>query len=841
MIFILNGDNVGEKMSEHVMSNDAEGLKASSDSISAAIKQIIDSIENMGGTILSNSGDEVIASLDNADSDILNQIKQMFEGSTGHTATIAIGETLDQTAKALVYAKMNQPGEIVQYDPSMDEELAGEQGQEDSSSEQGQEGEQEPESNENNQLADSSQNDEQEESDEQSQDNLPVGNESDKKTVKMPVDEAVSEHEELVDVLNSPSHEDDKAEAEKQGQELDQYKEQQQEANQEEAGSDDQEGQLNDMIQQDMESEDNGEQSSESEDNGEEDFGDVNSEDGSEQSEDDIPFLNEDDIAQEGQEQDPNMEGQEQFQDGSMDEQDVGQEQEQEQSPEIQNLKNQIGQSLMVFKENKQIIDSIEQSNPDLYAALHAMISSMVDMGNMLIGSPDESQDSQDGSMDEQSVYPEDEEMGQEGQEQYPEQDMGQEDIGSEQSPEEGSEEEKKKPLFGKSEDDKKSYGYSKNNPKIDIYHNGKYLHSTNWAKNLTQAREKHLEMYPQHKHGKLITSYANAKDSNKSKEGMAKARVDEGKSIPDKQSARRERNDRMGMMVNDKLGARHENSESFKNHSPEKIVGTAKKPIGVNVNYASKDAEQSRGESDAGRNAKASNKMNKLGQYNTAHEQKQTARRHASGVLSNLQMQKKPNLPKSETDVVKAENDLNKAVVDEGKSKTLKQYMRRKRGSRQSAHERVKGVHQEDNARIGSIGGESVAGNRAFRGGDMDNERGKLPAKIKHREVIAEQKAIKTPNLPKSETGINVRNPNITVHDFGGKYNEKSTKGRSGFGQKVRDAKSGKIDPQDAVDYGKGKLKEFQEQKKPNLPKSETDVVKSEKLKSFLKKNLKK
>jgi hypothetical protein len=98
--------------------------------------------------------------------------------------------------------------------------------------------------------------------------------------------------------------------------------------------------------------------------------------------------------------------------------------------------------------------------------------------------------------------------------------------------------------------------------------------------------------------------------------------------------------------------------------------------------------------------------------------------------------------------------SEMKKAKVDEGKSNAVKQKMRQMRGSKDFAHERVKGVHQEDHSRIGSEGGESVAGNRAYRGGDIYGKKGKTKAKEEHLRVRQEASKIK-PNLPKSEDGM--------------------------------------------------------------------------------------
>lgn len=56
------------------------------------------------------------------------------------------------------------------------------------------------------------------------------------------------------------------------------------------------------------------------------------------------------------------------------------------------------------------------------------------------------------------------------------------------------------------------SYGYSEKNPKIDIHIKGKYHKSTNWAKNLKQAKEKHLERNPEHKSEDVKAYYSNPK-----------------------------------------------------------------------------------------------------------------------------------------------------------------------------------------------------------------------------------------------------------------------------------------------------------------------------------------
>jgi len=96
---------------------------------------------------------------------------------------------------------------------------------------------------------------------------------------------------------------------------------------------------------------------------------------------------------------------------------------------------------------------------------------------------------------------------------------------------------------------------------------------------------------------------------------------------------------------------------------------------------------------------------------------------------------------------------------------------------------------------------------------------------------VLSDLKSQPKPNLPKSEEGIHNRHPQITVHDENGKYNEKATKGRSRVGQMVRESSRGERHPQDAVDFHQGTLSEMKAMKKPNLPKSETDVVKSDKV----------
>jgi hypothetical protein len=185
---------------------------------------------------------------------------------------------------------------------------------------------------------------------------LPTDNsQTPEKTVEMPVDSLVDEHEELVDTLESPSHEDDQKEAQEQGSELEGLKEIQNEDGQ-------QEGELTGVMDSQI--------------------GDENAQDG---------VQNENEQGQDAENTDVH--------DSMNTEDSVNKES--EDGVDVESLRNEIAQNLLTFKENKQFFEESKQTNPKLYLATISLLRNMIQMAKKLGLTPGKDMDQMNGSMPE--------------------------------------------------------------------------------------------------------------------------------------------------------------------------------------------------------------------------------------------------------------------------------------------------------------------------------------------------------------------------------------------------------------------------------------------------------
>lgn len=107
--------------------------------------------------------------------------------------------------------------------------------------------------------------------------------------------------------------------------------------------------------------------------------------------------------------------------------------------------------------------------------------------------------------------------------------------------------------------------------------------------------------------------------------------------------------------------------------------------------------------------------------------------------------------------------------------------------------------------------------------------------------EMVKITNSIEGNDLQKAagEKGVHQRHPKVTFHDNKGKYLEGKTQGTSRAGHMNIEARRGERDPQDVLDAHSNKLKELKAMPKPNLPKSEKDVVKADHTKKNTKKQL--
>lgn len=135
----LNGDNVGQKIGQAIANDDHDGLQAASQSISSSHGMIEEWVESNGGKVITSSGDEGIYQIPSEAADSLEQIRQQYNEMSGHTITIGVGASMSEASKALIYGKLNNKDQITQYAPEMEEALANEH----YSGEEGEEGEEE--------------------------------------------------------------------------------------------------------------------------------------------------------------------------------------------------------------------------------------------------------------------------------------------------------------------------------------------------------------------------------------------------------------------------------------------------------------------------------------------------------------------------------------------------------------------------------------------------------------------------------------------------------------------------------------------------------------------------
>lgn len=128
-------------------------------------------------------------------------------------------------------------------------------------------------------------------------------------------------------------------------------------------------------------------------------------------------------------------------------------------------------------------------------------------------------------------------------------------------------------------------------------------------------------------------------------------------------------------------------------------------------------------------------------------------AKKEHKKVLQEQKQMKRPNLPKSETDMVKAK-------YDEGLSDNSKRNLRSRRdvGANTGVHE-TRAAY--GNAGQSKAGAHVASAHRAKQYGTKSNDTGavqnyhKQSAKQKHHKVLQEQKRMPKPNLPKSEQDV--------------------------------------------------------------------------------------
>ena len=136
MVYVaINGDSVGSKIGEAILSDDHQALAGLSKKFKDAHSNIEKWAQRKGGEVVASAGDESIFSLPEEMIGELENIKSQYSQASGTTLTIGIGQTISQASKALIYGKLNSKDQIVEYEPQMDDYISGDQ--EDETDEEG--------------------------------------------------------------------------------------------------------------------------------------------------------------------------------------------------------------------------------------------------------------------------------------------------------------------------------------------------------------------------------------------------------------------------------------------------------------------------------------------------------------------------------------------------------------------------------------------------------------------------------------------------------------------------------------------------------------------------------
>lgn len=443
MIYIaINGDNVGEGIGNAIASDNHEQLEKITGGLKGAHNSIKEWVESVGGKVITESGDEGIYQIPNEaySEDQLDDIREMYSKQTGTTVTLGVGESMSEASKALIYGKLNDKDQIVEYDSHIDDYIASHHEDEDEveeelpeesdlqddledemEEEQGMVDDEEfdgiPSNISNNNLEDGGQEDsipEMEESairgesaseeTDETQDDQGIDDEveedfdsedidedidEDDDTVEMDADEFEDEHERLIDTLRSPDHEDDLEEADEQEAEL-------QDMRREDGGISPE-----DKIQDVVENEDE-DDTTEIEVPEDEVDGDYGSEEMAEAQPDHELEMDEDEEfihdAQENRQDELDDDIIEADEEGDVSEDEqhnmisdmIHANMEDDSQENNDELKQKIMQSLQSFKQNKGMIEQAKQADPQFYSSIMNMLQSMIEMAKQLNISPEQ-------------------------------------------------------------------------------------------------------------------------------------------------------------------------------------------------------------------------------------------------------------------------------------------------------------------------------------------------------------------------------------------------------------------------------------------------------------------
>jgi hypothetical protein len=401
MIYLaVNGDNVGLKIGQHIASDDHKGLQASTSALKAAQDTISKWVEAQGGKEIASSGDEGVYMIPESAIGELDGIKDQYKQVSGHGLTVGVGSSMSEAAKALIFGKLNGKDQVVHYDESVESALTedpeAQEEVDEITDEDGDpaeiEGEGEADTEEDMLEDDYADEDENtEEVEDPTQDEyVPEDVDEDVIEDKLDSDQNLSVEQELQGQADEKSAQELGIDGESNGDE-----------------DSNSENMVEDVISEESDEENGDSEGFDGGEDGEDEvdsdsvYGDLNGEEGQE-GENELGDSDE----QEGA---PEESGDDYLSDmihSQMDgEEEVNDDQNNEESND-EELKNDIAEALMAFKQHKNLLEAAQEQNPELYQAVITMLRSMIDMGKRLGYAPEQDMESVETENETNEEFP---------------------------------------------------------------------------------------------------------------------------------------------------------------------------------------------------------------------------------------------------------------------------------------------------------------------------------------------------------------------------------------------------------------------------------------------------
>lgn len=124
LFMAYDGDDAGKLVGRAVLANDVNGLHEVSKRIATGHEVVSLWVENNGGQVISGGGDEGTFSIPGQALESIEELRADYQFATNLTMTVGVGASLSEAGKSLMAGKFRGKNQVVQYDPSVDQELA---------------------------------------------------------------------------------------------------------------------------------------------------------------------------------------------------------------------------------------------------------------------------------------------------------------------------------------------------------------------------------------------------------------------------------------------------------------------------------------------------------------------------------------------------------------------------------------------------------------------------------------------------------------------------------------------------------------------------------------------